>query len=61
MTTVASAPSAGRRTAPARVFRAQLDAAVRLGALARPALISWVTAPWSDGVALEAESSARAW
>lgn len=37
------------------------SAHVRLGALARPALISWVTAPWSDGVALEAESSARAW
>lgn len=37
------------------------SAHVRLGALARPALISWVTAPWSDGIALEAESKARAW
>jgi hypothetical protein len=37
------------------------SAHVRLGALARPALISWVTAPWSDGIALEAESSARTW
>ncbi|WP_082812564.1 Tad domain-containing protein [Cellulomonas timonensis] len=36
-------------------------AVVRLGAITRPALISWVTAPWSDGIALEAESSARAW
>jgi hypothetical protein len=37
------------------------SAHVRLGALARPPLISWVTAPWSDGIALEADSSARAW
>ena len=36
-------------------------ARVRLGALARPPLISWVTAPWSNGIALEAESTARAW
>ena len=37
------------------------SAHVRVGAVARPALISWVTAPWSDGIELEAESSARAW
>ena len=36
-------------------------AVVRLGAYTRPALISWVTAPWSDGIALEAASSGRAW
>ncbi|MCC2308823.1 pilus assembly protein TadG-related protein [Cellulomonas chengniuliangii] len=36
-------------------------AVVRLGAFARPALISWITAPWSEGIALEAASSARAW
>jgi hypothetical protein len=34
---------------------------VRIGAVARPALISWVTAFWSGGIQLEAESSARAW
>ncbi len=34
---------------------------VRLGAVVRPVLVSVVTAPWSDGIALEAASSARAW
>ncbi|MGY4645694.1 pilus assembly protein TadG-related protein [Cellulomonas sp. URHB0016] len=36
------------------------SARVRLGALAKPAVLSWVLAPWSDGIALEAESVARA-
>jgi hypothetical protein len=36
-------------------------ARVSLAALARPPLISWITAPWSDGIALSATSSARAW
>ena len=36
-------------------------ARVSLTALARPALVSWITAPWSDGIALRATSSARAW
>ncbi|QTE31333.1 hypothetical protein J4E96_05030 [Pengzhenrongella sicca] len=36
-------------------------ARVTVTAIARPALISWVTAPWSDGIALRATSSARAW
>ena len=36
-------------------------AAVTLGALARPVIVSWVTAPWSDGIVLQVESSARAW
>jgi hypothetical protein len=36
-------------------------ARVSLAALARPPLISWITAPWSDGIALRATSSARAW
>lgn len=36
-------------------------ARVTLAALARPALVSWVTAPWSDGIALRATASARAW
>jgi len=37
------------------------SALVRLGAVARPALISWATGSWSDGIALEVEVSARAW
>lgn len=36
-------------------------ARVTLTAVARPVLVSWVTAPWSDGIALRATSSARAW
>ncbi|WP_298460285.1 pilus assembly protein TadG-related protein [uncultured Cellulomonas sp.] len=36
-------------------------ARVGLAALARPPLISWITAPWSDGVVVRATSSARAW
>ncbi len=35
-------------------------ARVRLGAVTRPPLVTWVTAPWSDGIALEVESVARA-
>jgi hypothetical protein len=35
------------------------SAQVRLGAVARPVLMSWVLAPWSDGIALQAESVAR--
>ncbi|MFI2752988.1 pilus assembly protein TadG-related protein [Cellulomonas sp. P22] len=37
------------------------SAEVRLGALSRPVLLSWVTAPWSDGIVLEASSTARGW
>ena len=36
-------------------------ARVTLAASARPALVSWITAPWSDGIALQVTSSARAW
>jgi hypothetical protein len=36
-------------------------ARVGLVALARPPLVSWVTAAWSDGIALRATASARAW
>lgn len=36
-------------------------ARVTLTAVARPVLISWVTAPWSGGIPLRATSSARAW
>ncbi|WP_315093475.1 pilus assembly protein TadG-related protein [uncultured Cellulomonas sp.] len=35
------------------------SAHVHLGAVVRPALVSWVLAPWSDGIPLEAESVAR--
>ncbi len=36
-------------------------ARVTLAALARPPLVSSVTAAWSDGIALTATASARAW
>ena len=36
-------------------------ARVGVAAVARPPLISWITAPWSDGIVLRATSSARAW
>ena len=36
-------------------------ARIGLAAVARPPLISWITAAWSDGIALRATSSARAW
>lgn len=36
-------------------------ARITLTARARPALVSRVTAAWSDGIALRATSSARAW
>jgi hypothetical protein len=35
-------------------------ARVSLAAVARPPLLSWITAAWSDGIALRATSSARA-
>ncbi|WP_448631687.1 pilus assembly protein TadG-related protein [Cellulomonas soli] len=35
-------------------------ATVRLAAVVRPPLLGWVLAPWSDGIRLEAWSSARA-
>ncbi|WP_243884286.1 pilus assembly protein TadG-related protein [Cellulomonas fengjieae] len=35
------------------------SARVHLGAVVRPVLVSWVLAPWSDGIALQAESVAR--
>lgn len=35
-------------------------ATVTLRSVARPALVSWVTAPWSDGIELVATASARA-
>jgi len=35
-------------------------AQVRLRALARPSLLSWITAPWQDGVVLDVTAAARA-
>jgi hypothetical protein len=35
------------------------SAEVHLGAVVRPVLVSWVLAPWSDEIALEADSAAR--
>ncbi len=35
------------------------SAEVHLGAVTHPALVSWVLAPWQDGIALVAESTAR--
>lgn len=34
---------------------------VRLGTVVRPAWTAWVLAPFADGIAIEASSSARAW
>jgi len=36
------------------------SAVVRLGAVTQPPVLTWVLAPWTDGVALEVEGSARA-
>ncbi|WP_454044431.1 pilus assembly protein TadG-related protein [Cellulosimicrobium sp. Marseille-Q8652] len=36
-------------------------AEVSLVAVARPAMVSWVTQLWSDGIIVRAESRARAW
>jgi hypothetical protein len=51
--------------ADVRVTEAGTDdgrtARVTVTGLARPPLISWITAPWSDGIALVATASARAW
>lgn len=33
---------------------------VRLGAVTRPPLVTWVLEPWSDGIAMTAEGRARA-
>ncbi|WP_233565712.1 pilus assembly protein TadG-related protein [Cellulomonas sp. PhB143] len=37
------------------------SARVVLTARSRPVLVSWATAPWSDGVLVRARSTARAW
>lgn len=58
-------PGAGADLRGLRVVGAGTDdgrtATVTVAALARPPLVSSVTAPWSDGIVLTATSSARAW
>ena len=57
-----SAPDAARLTDLALVD-ATTDGStvsVTLPSVARPALISWITAPWSDGIELAATTTARA-
>lgn len=60
---LAAAPSSAR-LADVQVVEASTPdgrtAHVRLRALARPPLLTTVTAPWSDGVRLEVATSARA-
>nr|WP_297423220.1 pilus assembly protein TadG-related protein [uncultured Actinotalea sp.] len=59
---LARSPGASRLTA-LTVLGTSTDgrtAEVTLGAVARPPLVSWVTAAWSDGIALRATSRARA-
>jgi hypothetical protein len=64
-TYLAENPDVGSRFVELELVAAEAvdgrSAHVELRALVRPALISWVTAPWSDGIVLEAESDARAW
>jgi len=62
---LAAHPSSVGRLEDVTVLEATSDdgrtVRVRLGARVRPALASVVTAPWSGGITLEVESSARAW
>lgn len=62
---LATHPQAAGRVDGLRVVEAVTDdgrtARVTLAAVARPPLVTWVTAAWSDGIALRATSSARAW
>ena len=64
-TYLAENPDVGSRFVELELVAAEAvdgrSAHVELRALVRPVLISWVTAPWSDGIVLEAESDARAW
>lgn len=62
---LAAHPTVAGDVAEVRVVEAGTDdgrtARVSLAALARPPLVSWITAAWSDGIVLRATSSARAW
>ncbi|WP_309135312.1 pilus assembly protein TadG-related protein [Cellulomonas sp.] len=57
-------PEAGARWGGVSVLEASTpdgrSVVVRLRAVTRPVLLSWVMAPWSDGITLEAQSVARA-
>lgn len=61
---LATSPEAGRLTG-LTVVEATTDdgrtARVTLRSLAHVPLISWVTAPWSDGITLQVSTSARAY
>lgn len=61
---LAAWPEGGRPDGLAVVRAATPDgrtAEVELRAVARPVLLTWVLAPWQDGIALSARASARAW
>src|SRR5690606_38889121 len=60
---LASAPASAELTGLRVVHAVAVDdrtAEVTLGALARPPLLTWVTAAWSDGIALRVTARARA-
>jgi hypothetical protein len=59
---LAASPGAARLSG-LRLVTARTDgrtAEVTLVAVARPAVMTWVTAPWSDGIGLQATARARA-
>ena len=62
---LAEHPDAAARWTGLRVLEADSPdgstARVRLGVVVRPAWTAWVLAPFTDGIAVEASSSARAW
>ena len=58
-----ASPEASRFTALTVVEATTVDgrtAQVTLAAVARPTVLSWVTAPWADGIALRVTARARA-
>lgn len=60
---LATAPASGELTQLRLVDASAVDertAEVTLASLAQPPLLTWVTAAWSDGIALEVTAHARA-
>ncbi len=61
---VADHPDPAARWDGVRVLEASTpdgrSARVRLAAVTRPPLVTWVLEPWTGGIALEAEATARA-
>lgn len=61
---VAANPEPAARWDGVRVLEASTpdgrSAVVRLGAVTRPPLVTWVLAPWSDGIELVVDANARA-